>query len=91
MRKLLSAIGLAATLASLGNANAQPYPSRPITMVVPFAAGGPNDGIARIMAERMQISLGQPIMIENIDGSAGSIGAGRVARAAPDGYTLCIG
>jgi len=72
-------------------ARAQAYPSRPITMIVPFAAGGPNDGIARIMTERMRVFLGQPVIIENVDGSAGSIGAGRVARATPDGYTICIG
>ena len=60
-------------------------------MIVPFAAGGPNDGIARIMAERMRVLLGQPVMIENIDGAAGSIGTGRAARAAPDGYTISIG
>lgn len=70
---------------------AQTYPARPITMVVPFAAGGPNDRIARIMAERMRVSLGQPVMIENIDGEAGSIGTRRAARAAPDGYTISIG
>src|SRR5262245_65965772 len=72
-------------------ASAQAYPTRPITMIVPFAAGGPNDRIARILAERMRMSLGQPIMIENIDGTAGSIGTGRAARAAPDGYTITIG
>ena len=60
-------------------------------MIVPFAAGGPNDGIARIMAERMRVLLGQPVMIEHIDGAAGSIGTGRAARAAPDGYTISIG
>jgi tripartite-type tricarboxylate transporter receptor subunit TctC len=60
-------------------------------MVVPFAVGGPNDAIARILAERMQGSLGQPVTIENVDGAAGSIGTGRLARAAPDGYTLGIG
>jgi tripartite-type tricarboxylate transporter receptor subunit TctC len=72
-------------------ARAQTYPSRPITMIVPFAAGGPNDGIARILAERMRMSLGQPIMIENFDGAAGSIGTSRAARAASDGYTISIG
>ena len=67
------------------------YPSRPITMVVPFAAGGPTDTVARILAERMRASLGQPVMIENVAGAAGSIGVGRAARAAPDGYTFGIG
>jgi tripartite-type tricarboxylate transporter receptor subunit TctC len=70
---------------------AQTYPSRPITMVVPFATGGPVDVLARIMAERMKVSLGQPIIIENLAGAAGSVGVGRVARAAGDGYTLSIG
>src|ERR1700716_2984431 len=91
MRNLLVAVALGAILANLGSAGAQVYPSRPLTMVVPFAAGGPNDGIARALAERMQASLGQPVMIENVDGAAGSIGTGRLARAAPDGYTLGIG
>ena len=86
---------LAAGAAALSTASrfawAQAYPARPITMIVPFAAGGPNDGIARIMAEGMRIALGQPVIIENIGGAAGSIGAGRAARAAPDGTTILIG
>ena len=85
------AAGAAALPAVARIARAQTYPARPITMIVPFAAGGPNDGIARIMAERMRVLLGQPVMIENIDGAAGSIGTGRAARAAPDGYTISIG
>jgi tripartite-type tricarboxylate transporter receptor subunit TctC len=72
-------------------ADAQTYPTRPITMVVPFAAGGPTDTITRIVAERMRSSLGQTVIIENVTGADGSIGVGRVARAAPDGYTLSIG
>src|SRR4029077_871373 len=72
-------------------APAQVYPSRPITMVVPFAAGGPVDTVARILSEPMRASLGQSIIVENVTGAAGSIGVGRVARAAPDGYTLSIG
>jgi tripartite-type tricarboxylate transporter receptor subunit TctC len=91
MMKPLLAVVLATSLVGIGSAGAQVYPARPLTMVVPFAAGGPNDAIARTLAERMQASLGQPIMIENVDGSAGSIGTGRLARAAPDGYTLGIG
>jgi tripartite-type tricarboxylate transporter receptor subunit TctC len=82
------ALGLAA-LPSL--ARAQAYPSRPITLVVPFPAGGPVDVLARFLAERMRAPLGQPFVIENVSGAAGSIGVGRVARAAPDGYTLIIG
>jgi tripartite-type tricarboxylate transporter receptor subunit TctC len=72
-------------------AKAQVYPARPITMVVPFAAGGPADIPGRVIAERMRKSLGQPVVIENIGGAAGSIGAGRVARATPDGYTIVLG
>jgi tripartite-type tricarboxylate transporter receptor subunit TctC len=70
---------------------AQLYPSRPITLVVPFPAGGPVDTLARFLAERMRASLGQPLVIENISGAGGSIGVGRVARASPDGYSLVIG
>jgi tripartite-type tricarboxylate transporter receptor subunit TctC len=72
-------------------ARAQSYPSRPITIVVPFPAGGATDIIGRILAERMRASLGQTIIIENVGGAGGSIGVGRVARAVPDGYTLDIG
>src|SRR4030081_2334413 len=70
---------------------AKASPSRSITMVVPFAAGGPVDTLARIVAERMRTSLGQPVVIENVTGAGGSIGTGRVARAVPDGYTLVLG
>ena len=90
MKKLLVAVACLVAVGG-GIARAQVYPAHPLTMVVPFAAGGPNDAIARTLAERMQASLRQPVMIENIDGSAGSIGTGRLARAAPDGYTLGIG
>ena len=69
----------------------QTYPSRPITMIVPFPAGGPTDVIGRLVAERMRQSLGQPVIIENVAGANGSVGVGRAARAAPDGYTLSIG
>src|SRR5262249_609272 len=72
-------------------ATAQNYPSRPITMIVPSAAGASIDTIGRILAERMRKSLGQPIIIENVGGADGSIGAGRAARAKPDGYTLHLG
>jgi tripartite-type tricarboxylate transporter receptor subunit TctC len=72
-------------------ARAQAYPSRPITIVVPFAPGGGTDVIGRIMAEQMRATLGQPIIVENVAGAAGSVGVGRVARAAPDGYTLDLG
>ena len=70
---------------------AQAYPTRPITIVVPFAAGGPTDTIARVLGEGLRASLDQPIIIDNVSGAAGTIGVGRVARAAPDGYTIGIG
>jgi tripartite-type tricarboxylate transporter receptor subunit TctC len=91
-RWLLQFIATAiATLAGLGFAWTQNYPTRPITLVVGYAAGGPTDTIARIIAERMQISLGEPVVIEDVTGASGSIGAARVARAEPDGYTLSLG
>jgi tripartite-type tricarboxylate transporter receptor subunit TctC len=89
MRRVIFA-GLAALL--LGTAaQGQTYPSRPITIVVPFAAGGPTDAIARAISERMRVALGQSIIIENVTGAGGSIGVGRAVRAAPDGYTLSLG
>jgi tripartite-type tricarboxylate transporter receptor subunit TctC len=92
MRSLtLSAFLLVTGLRSADAAFAQPYPSHPITLVVPYAAGGPADTIARIVAERMRHSLGQPLIIENVTGAGGSLGTGRVARAAGDGYTVMIG
>ena len=78
-------------LAGVAGAQAQTYPSRPITLVVPFPPGGSTDAAARIMAERMRATLGQSVVIENVGGAGGSIGVGRVARAAPDGYTFDIG
>ena len=78
-------------LFSAAAAQAQTYPSRPITLVVPFPPGGSTDAAARIMAERMRATLGQSVVIENVGGAGGSIGVGRVARAAPDGYTFDIG
>jgi tripartite-type tricarboxylate transporter receptor subunit TctC len=90
MKKIAFAIALA-VLASAAAAQAQTYPSRPITLVVPFPPGGSTDAIARIMAERMKQSLGQPVIIENVGGAGGSIAVGRVARADPDGYTIDIG
>jgi tripartite-type tricarboxylate transporter receptor subunit TctC len=78
-------------LAGIAGAQAQTYPSRPITLIVPFPPGGSTDAAARIMAERMRVPLGQSIVIENVGGAGGSIGVGRVARAEPDGYTFDIG
>jgi tripartite-type tricarboxylate transporter receptor subunit TctC len=82
---------LFAVLASIGATRAQVYPSHPITMIVPFPAGGPTDAVARIVADRVHVSLGQPIIIENSVGASGSIGVGRVARATADGHTLSFG
>jgi tripartite-type tricarboxylate transporter receptor subunit TctC len=72
-------------------ASAQSYPTRPVTIVVPFAVGGPSDTLARIVSDRMRVTLGQPLIIESVVGAGGSIGVGRVARAAPNGYTLILG
>lgn len=91
MHKLRCAILLIAAAGSAASAHAQVYPSRPVTMVVPYSAGGPTDTIARIMAERMRAPLGQIIVVENVTGAAGTIGVGKVARAAADGYTISIG
>jgi tripartite-type tricarboxylate transporter receptor subunit TctC len=91
MKSWLFALTFAVTLGTMDGAPAQVYPSRPITMVVPFPPGGPLDTVARITAEAMRGSLGQPVIIENVAGAAGSLGVGRVARAAADGYTLSAG
>src|ERR1043166_8991526 len=90
MRKLIGALALA-MIAGLASATAQTYPSRQITLVVPFPPGGSTDVAARIMAEKMRPIIGQPIIIENVGGAGGSIAVGRVARAQPDGYTIDIG
>jgi tripartite-type tricarboxylate transporter receptor subunit TctC len=88
---LLCAAIFAAGLSQIPCATAQSYPSRPIAVVVPFAAGGPTDTLARVLAERMRATLGQPVIVENVSGAAGTISIGRVVRAAPDGYTLSLG
>jgi tripartite-type tricarboxylate transporter receptor subunit TctC len=90
MKNLLCAAFVVAGLVPVESA-AQSYPSRPITMVLPFAAGGPTDTLARILAERMRGSLGQPVIVENVAGAAGTLSIGRVVRATPDGYTLSLG
>jgi tripartite-type tricarboxylate transporter receptor subunit TctC len=82
---------LAATLHATGSAIAQVYPSRPIVIVVPFSAGGPTDALMRVLGERMRASLDQPLLVENVTGAAGTIGVAKVARAAPNGYTLSVG
>ena len=89
--KSLPGAALAISFGSAGSAGAQTYPSRPITMVVPFPAGGSTDTIARIMAEAMRAPLGQPIVIENSAARRAISATGRVAHAAPDGYTLVLG
>jgi tripartite-type tricarboxylate transporter receptor subunit TctC len=90
MRLTMSAVVLV-LLALVLPARADNYPSRPITVIVPFAAGGPSDAMMRILAERMKLSLGQPVLIENVTGAGGSIGVGRAVRSAPDGYTISFG
>src|SRR5262247_387020 len=91
MKALVTAVAITAMTAGLGAAAAQPYPSRTITMIAPFPAGGPSDALARILSEPMRAALGQPIVIENVAGAGGNIGVGRLARSAPDGYTVGIG
>jgi tripartite-type tricarboxylate transporter receptor subunit TctC len=90
MRRPLVATAFAA-LISITPAFADVYPSKQITFIVPFAAGGPLDSIARSIAEPMRADLGQPIVIENVAGAGGSVGVGRAAHAAPDGYTVSVG
>jgi len=91
-RTFLQFAGAAAAAPAFSRlASAQAYPTRPITVIVPFPAGGGTDNVGRIVAERMRVSLGQPVVIENVTGANGSIGTGRVARAAPDGYTVVDG
>jgi tripartite-type tricarboxylate transporter receptor subunit TctC len=90
MTHRLAAIA-AALLLLVEAASAQTYPSRPITLIAPFPAGGPSDTLARILAEPLRAALGQPIVIENVAGAGGNLGVGRLARAAPDGYTIGIG
>ena len=90
MRNVLVTIALV-VFAGTASAQAQNYPSRQITLIVPFPPGGSTDVAARIMAEHMRTRLGQPVVIENVGGAGGSIAVGRLARAAPDGYTIDIG
>src|SRR4030088_838869 len=90
--RLLSAVIAAVSLvAAVPVASAEAYPSRPLTIVVPFSAGGVTDTVARILAERMRVSLGQPVIIENITGAGGTIGIGRVVVPADDGDTARLG
>jgi len=91
MRNLVWAIALAITLGNIGIATAQVYPSRPITMIVPFSAGGATDVSARIVSEHMSRTLGRQIVIENVAGAGGTTGSIRAMRARPDGYTIEMG
>jgi tripartite-type tricarboxylate transporter receptor subunit TctC len=95
MRSSMSAKAIGALLllspASIDGSAGQQYPSRPITVIVPLAAGGGTDVVARIMADRMAKSLGQPLIVENIPTTAGTIGVARLAQSAPDGHTIAIG
>ncbi|MGZ5853201.1 MAG: Bug family tripartite tricarboxylate transporter substrate binding protein [Xanthobacteraceae bacterium] len=91
MSRFIATAILAAAAAWSGSANAQDYPSHPVTMIIPFAAGGPADVFGRIVAQRMSELLGQQIIIENVGGAGGMTGAARVANAAPDGYNFVMG
>src|SRR5262245_58825067 len=92
MHKLtLAFVAAAIALASVETVSAQGYPSRPITVVVPFPPGGQVDTVARLLLDRVRALLGQPLIVENLGGASGSIGTGRAVRAAPDGYTLNMG
>jgi tripartite-type tricarboxylate transporter receptor subunit TctC len=91
MKTIAIAATIVVAVAGIGGAQAQPYPSHPITIIVPFPAGGPTDTLARILSDRMRVSLGQPVIIETVTGAGASIGVARAAQAAPDGYTLSIG
>src|SRR6187455_1636513 len=89
MKKVLLAAALAA-LVSAGQATAQEFPTRPVTMVIPFAAGGPQDTIGRVFAARMSEVLGQQVVVENVGGAGGMNGGKRVADATPDGYMMIL-
>jgi tripartite-type tricarboxylate transporter receptor subunit TctC len=91
MRPLLAAAAAIAVVVGAISAGAQTYPNKSITIIVPFAAGGPSDALARIMGERMKSSLGQSILVENVTGAAGSIAVGRAVKSPPDGYTVSFG
>src|SRR5580693_9575646 len=91
MRKWLAVFVAALIGLTCSPAAAEDYPVRPITMIVPFAAGGATDTLARFLGERMRAILGQPVIIENVTGAAGSVGVGRAVRSPADGYTLSIG
>jgi hypothetical protein len=89
--RLGTALAVIASVSFVCNARADDYPNRPITMVVPFAAGGPTDILGRIVAQAIGPTLGQQVVVEDVTGAGGTIGAAKVARAAPDGYTMVMG
>jgi tripartite-type tricarboxylate transporter receptor subunit TctC len=89
--KTFFAVALIVCGGAIADARAQNYPSRPITLIAPTSPGGPPDTIGRILGERMKATLGQPVIVENVTGAGGSLGVQRVARSAPDGYTVSIG
>jgi tripartite-type tricarboxylate transporter receptor subunit TctC len=89
MRKIILAVFAVLALGSA--AAAQGFPSRPITIIVPFSAGGPSDAMARILAERMKVTLGEQVLVENVTGAGGSVGVGRAVRSPPDGHTVSFG
>src|SRR5438046_6744546 len=91
--RMFAVVAISASFQAIAphRAGAQSYPTRPITVIVPYPAGGPTDVLTRILAERLKTALGQPIIVENVAGAGASLGVGRVARSAPDGYTLAIG
>jgi tripartite-type tricarboxylate transporter receptor subunit TctC len=91
MRRNLLAASALVVLSGLVPAAAQTYPDRPVTFIVPYGAGGPLDAVARIITERMRVPLKQSTVIENVTGASGTVGVGRAVRAAPDGYTVCVG
>jgi tripartite-type tricarboxylate transporter receptor subunit TctC len=91
MLKSISAAAIAALIATIATASAQTYPTKPVTMIIPFAAGGPTDVLGRVMAQRMSEILGQQVVVENVGGAGGMTGAKRVADAQPDGYMTLLG
>ncbi|MCW5715727.1 MAG: tripartite tricarboxylate transporter substrate binding protein BugD [Bauldia sp.] len=90
MKRLLAALAAAATIFTAGAATAQTFPDRPITMVVPFRAGGPTDTVGRLLSQAMSRNLGVQVQVQIVDGAGGTLGAQRVAEAAPDGYTILL-
>jgi tripartite-type tricarboxylate transporter receptor subunit TctC len=91
MKAIAAAVIATAALLCTGAAQAEVYPSHPLALIVPFPAGGPTDTLARIITDRMRVTLGQPIVIENVTGAGATIGVGRAVNAAPDGYTFVLG